>query len=95
MMTNTQIDKIVSRINELQAEAAQIDAEIEALKDEIKHECDIRKEEVIDTKVNRIIYRPYERKQVDTTKLRKAGLYDQYSKTSIYLKLTLNSKHPL
>lgn len=95
MMTNTQIDEKINRINELQEEAAQIAAEIESLKDELKKECDARKEEVIDTDVHRVIYKVYSRTQVDTKKLKAAGLYDQYSLTSTYLKLTLNDKKPL
>ena len=81
-MTNIEIDDIVAVIRELEAKSEDIGKQINELKDELKKELDTRKEDSMETDLHKVFYSCYEKKSVDTDKLKAAGLYDTYCKES-------------
>lgn len=83
MMTNTAIDAKVTQINLLEAQIKELKALIDASKSELKAELDERKVDMIDTGINHIFYEVYEKRTLDTKAIKEAGLYDEYSKTSV------------
>lgn len=89
-MTNEQINGKITEIELLEAKIKELKAIVDANKSELKAEIDSRKVDMIDTGSHRIFYEAYDKKSVDTKKLKDAGLYDEYSKTttSIMFKIT-------
>lgn len=94
-MTDRMIDNRVKKIRELEQEAAAIQDELEALKDELKAELDARQEDSIKTTFYNIFYKCFSKKNVDTQKLKDAGLYDEYSKESIVTQFKITDVKPL
>ena len=79
-MTNKQIDNRIKKLNELEAQAAEIKKKVDAIKDQLKEELVSQDKEAIDTGVHRIFWTSYTKNVVDNQKLKAAGLYDQYLK---------------
>lgn len=94
-MTNAKIDEKVARINELEAQAAILNAEITSLKDELKKECDNRKVDSILTKLNKISYIVFEKHQVDSKALKADGLYEKYAPKVTQTRFTISALQPL
>ena len=82
-MTNQDINFCIAKIRELESQADQIKKEVDSLRDELKHELDLRCQDSIDTGLHRVFYNCYEKSGVDTDKLKLSGLYAEYSKKSI------------
>ena len=89
-MNNIQIDAKVNQIEILEAQIAELKAIVEGAKAELKAELDEKKVDVIDTGLNKIWYKAYEKSTVDTKALKADGLYEKYSKEStvIMFKMT-------
>ena len=79
-MTNKQIDNRIKRLNELEAQAAEIKKQVDKIKDQLKEELVVQDKEAIDTGVHRIFWTSYTKNIVDNQKLKDAGLYNQYLK---------------
>ena len=90
MMTNIQIDAKVTSIEMLEAQIAELKAVVDSYKAELKAELDEKKVDVIDTGLNKIWYKAYEKTSVDTKALKADGLYEKYSseQTVIMFKMT-------
>lgn len=89
-MTNEQINAKIIQIELLEAQIKELKAIVDSTKADLKAELDDRKVDMVDTGIYRIFYEAYDKKAVDTKKLKESGLYDQYSKTttSIMFKIT-------
>ena len=94
-MTDKQIDKKVDEINELQRKASELKDQIEALKDQLRKECDKRQVDSIETKFHKVSYTCFEQRRVDSEKLKADGIYDKYSKVGTQFRLTLSDLKPL
>ena len=79
-MTNKMMNNRIDKIRALEAQASEINKQIEALKNELKAELDNSKVDSISTGLHNIFYLVYERAQVDSAKLKEDGLYDKYCK---------------
>jgi len=80
-MTNYEIDTKVNQIEMLEAQIAELKAQVEGHKADLKAVLDEEKVDVIDTGINKIWYKAYEKSTVDTKALKDAGLYEKFSKT--------------
>lgn len=81
-MTNKQIDNRINKLRELEAQAAEINKKVDAIRDQLKEELVIQETESIDTGVHRVFWTSYTRNSVDNAKLKADGLYDTYLKAS-------------
>lgn len=88
-MNNENMNAIIAEIQERQAKAAALKKEIEALQDQLKAELDSRKVDSVDTGIHRVFYQVIEQRRVDSDKLKKAGLYDVYSKLTTQLRFQI------
>lgn len=82
-MQNEMISAKVAQLRALEEQSKLINAQMEVLKNELKAELDARQVDSITVGPDRIWYIIFERKQADTDKLKKAGLFEQYSKKSV------------
>lgn len=89
MMNNMQIDAKVTQIELLEAQIKELKALVDTTKADLKAELDERREDCIDTGINKVWYEAYEKTTVDTKALKDAGLYDTYSKMSTVLMFKL------
>lgn len=91
MMTNEQMNAKITQIELLESQIKELKAIVEATKSDLKAELDDRKVDMIDTGSYHIFYELYDKKSVDTKKLKEAGLYDEYAKitTSTMFKITV------
>ena len=89
-MTNKEINQTIEQLRKIEAQAAELKAAAEAVRDSLKAELDARQEDSISTGLHNIFYKLQEKTVTDTDKLKKAGLFDQFSKksTSILFKIT-------
>ena len=94
-MTDRMINNRVKKIRELEQEAAAIRDELESLKDELKAELDARQQDSIKTAFYNIFYNCFSKRNVDTQKLKDAGLYDQYCKESTVTQFKITDVNPL
>lgn len=90
MMTNEMINAKITQIELLEAQIKELKAIVDSTKADLKAELDDRKVDMVDTGIYHIFYEAYDKKSIDTKKLKDAGLYDPYSKTttSIMFKIT-------
>lgn len=93
-MTNEIINQKIKALKDLEAEAATLKASIDAIKDELKAELDSRQVDSVDTGIHRVFYNMYEKKGVDTKKLKAAGLYDEYSSVSTVIQFRITDVNP-
>jgi predicted phage-related endonuclease len=82
MMTNEQMNAKITQIELLEAQIKELKAIVDSTKGDLKAELDERKVDMIDTGFYHIFYELYDKKSVDTKKLKADGLYDQYAKTT-------------
>lgn len=94
-MTNEMINEKVKKIRELEEQAATLKAEIDSLKDELRAELDSRKEDSMETLIYRIFYNCYTRNGIDSAKLKKAGLYDEYAKQTVCTQFLIKEINPI
>lgn len=83
MLTNRQINSKVEMINKLQAQIDAQAAQVEELKSQLKAELTERGVNSIATNKHMLAYSSYNRRNVDSNKLKEAGLYDKFSKVSV------------
>lgn len=88
-MTNQEINAKVAEIRRLEAEAEKVKQQVDTLKNQLKAECDARKVDKIETGLHNIMYSCCTQNRVDTSKLKAAGLYNQYTKESTVLKFMI------
>ena len=79
-MTNKTLNKRVAELRSLEAQIADLTKQAENVKAALKKELDAQKVDSIDTGLHRIFYYAYEKKSVDTAKLKASNLYDAFSK---------------
>lgn len=91
-MTNEIINSKIAEMKALEAAVAQLNAQIDAIKDELKAELDTRQVDSINTGSYNVFYNCYEKAGVDTAKLKAAGLYDAYSKKSTIIQFKITGK---
>lgn len=70
----------IAELRVLEAQAKAIDKQIEAIKDSLKAELDSRKVDCLVIGPDKIFWQVIERRLVDSDHLKKAGLYDKFSK---------------
>lgn len=85
MLNDGQINAKITQIQMLEAQAKELKAVADSIKDELKNELDERKVDMIDSGMYHVFYEAYEKKSVDTKALKSDGLYEKYSKTSMNL----------
>jgi len=88
-MTNAEMNQRIKELKELEELAAELKQEAEAIRGELKAELDTRKADSVDTGLHRVFYNCYERRNVDTEKLKKEGLYDKFSKLSTVIQFKI------
>ena len=91
-MTNELMNAKVAELRALEAVAKELEAKINAVKDELKAELDTRQVDSVDTGLHNIFYQMYEKASVDTAKLKEAGLYEAYSKKSTIIQFKVTDK---
>ena len=79
-MNNDQLEAKIIQIRFLESQIKSLQANLDSLKDDIRHELDERKVEKVVTSGHNVFYDCYERTQVDTAKLKAESLYDMYTK---------------
>lgn len=89
-MTNKDIDKTIDELRKLEKKAAKLKSQIDTMKDDLKKELDDRQVDSVDTGAHKVFQTCYEKRGVDTQKLKDAGLFDEYSKTSVVTRFTIN-----
>lgn len=89
-MTNEEINAKVAEIRRLEAEAEKVKQQVDILKDQLKAECDARQVDGINTGLHNIIYKCYSQRRADSNKLKAAGIFEQFSKEVLNLKLSIN-----
>lgn len=89
MMTNQEINAKIAEIRRLEAEAEKVKQQVDALKDQLKAECDSRKVDKIETGLHNIMYSCFTQKRVDNEKLKEAGLYNQFLKETTSLRFQI------
>lgn len=82
-MTNEMINTKIINIELVEAQIKELKALVDASKKEIQNELDDRKVSMIDTGMYRIFWDVYEKKQLDTKRLKADGLYEQYAETKV------------
>lgn len=90
MMTNDIINSKVEAIRKLEKEAELLKQQVDALKSELKDELDSRKVDSLNTGLYNLVYNCYEKKLVDSAKLKADNLYDEYTKTSTAVTFRIN-----
>ena len=90
MMTNDIINSKVEVIRKLEKEAELLKQQVDALKLELKDELDTRKVDSLSTGLYNLVYNYYEKKSVDSAKLKADNLYDNYVKTSTVVTFRIN-----
>lgn len=91
-MTNEMINIKVAELRALEALQKDIEAKIEAAKNELKAELDARQADSVDTGLHNIFYNMYEKTTVDTAKLKEAGFYDDFAKKSVIVQFKITDK---
>ena len=92
MLTIDNINDKIAEIERIQLEATKLQELAENLKNELKAELDERKVDKLDTGSHNIFYSCYEQSRVDATKLKAAGLYEEYSKKSLVTSFKITQK---
>lgn len=80
-MTNHEIDTKVTQIEMLEAQIAELKAQVDSYKADLKSVLDDAQVDMIDTGLNKIWYKAYEKTSLDTNAIKEAGLYEKFSKT--------------
>lgn len=89
MMTNEMMNAKIDELRALEAQIAEINKQVEAIKTQLKGELDSRQVDSVNTEKHNIFYSCYEKAGVDTAKLKAAGLYDEYSKKSTIIQFKI------
>ena len=82
-MTNNEMDKKIAAMRALEAQIATLNASVDDIKKELKAELDARQADSVQTELHKIFYSVFDKKIADSDKLKKAGLFEQYSKKSV------------
>ena len=82
VLTNKMIDNRCEKINEMEALVKELNAKIDALKDELKNDMDAKGVDTINTGNYVLYYREVINNKFDTTALKKADIatYNKYLK---------------
>lgn len=88
-MNNIEINAKVAEIRKLEAEAELLKQQVDALRDELKAELDVRKVDNVNTGLFNITYRAVSQKRADSAKLKAAGIFDIYSKETTSLRFQI------
>lgn len=91
-MTIEQMEERIKELEAIESEAAKLKEAADAIKEELKAELDRRKEDCVETFAHKVFYNCYVQNRVDSAKLKKAGLYDQFSKESTVLQFRITQK---
>lgn len=91
-MTSTDINKAVTELKELEAMAAEVDAEIDSIKDTLKAELTRRKTDELSAGIFKIRYKTVKSKRFDSKAFRAVheDLYDEYAKESVSKRFTVS-----
>lgn len=93
MMTRQEMNQKIDQLRKMEAQVAILKGSIDTIKDELKAELDARNENSIDTGIHRVFYNCYERSNIDSKKLKEAGLYDLYSTKSAVIQFKITDIH--
>ena len=88
-MSTTELESKARQYRELQAEIKALQEQAEAVKAALIAEMDARKQDAVTAGEYTIRYIPYESTRVDTAKLKRSGLYEQYSTRAMALRFTV------
>ena len=89
MMTNTELNQKITELRQIEERAAELKAAVDTIRDQLKAELDSRQVDSITTGAYNIFYKMYEKSGVDTDKLKKSGMYDQFAKTSTVIQFKI------
>ena len=89
-MTNEVINAKIINIELVEAQIKELKALVDASKKEIQDELDERKISMLDTGMYHIFWDVYDKKQLNTKRLKEDGLYDKYAevKTNTMFRIT-------
>lgn len=92
MMNDNNINTKIAQLRAIEAQMNALSKQAEAIKDELKGELDDRKVDSIETRLHRIFYSVYEKNSIDSAKLKKEGLYEQFQKSSLVTMFKITDK---
>ena len=91
-MTNDLLNVKIAQLRALEAQMKTLSKQADAIKDSLKAELDELKVDSIDTGIHKIFYQVYEKASVDLDKLKKAGIYNDYLKSSLITQFKITDK---
>ena len=90
-MTTKQVENRVKKLRLLEDQAGDLAGQIEAIKDELKHDLELKGLEEEKAGDYTVRYKLVKSTRIDTTSLKKdmPGVYSDYSKESAYMRFSI------